>query len=183
MNLIMSLPVLRRRADAISIVYSIVLTLVLLSPGTGHTAGHTESPAVNSISTGFAELSLQPHPDLTPQQVVDFQLTALKNGGADGIEATFRFASPANRTMTGPVARFARLFDSPQYQPMMNNRGTEIKLDSNDGNHAEVIAGVVDSSGTLHWYRFNLSRQSESPYINCWMTDAVIAIPHPGRSA
>lgn len=129
------------------------------------------------------DLSLQPTPTLTPQDVVEFQLDALQQATDDGISATFRFASPANRKMTGPLSRFSRLFDAPQYQPMLNNRGTEIRLLHNDGSNAELVAGVVDNTGELHWYRFQLSKQSETPYENCWMTDAVMAVPHPGRSA
>ncbi len=129
------------------------------------------------------DLTLQPNPTLTAQEVVDFQLSALKQANEDGISATFRFASPANRKMTGPLSRFSKLFDAPQYRPMLENQGTEIKLVSNDGFTAELLAGVVDKTGDLHWYRFRLSKQSESPYENCWMTDAVMAVPHPGRSA
>ena len=129
------------------------------------------------------DISLQPSPSLTPQQVVTFQLNALRQASEAGINATFRFASPENRKVTGPVERFARLFDSAQYQPMLNNRGTEVKLVSNDGTTAELLAGVVDQSGELHWYSFRLSRQPEAPYENCWMTDAVLAVPHPGDSA
>jgi len=130
-----------------------------------------------------ADLTLQPQPSLTPQDVVNFQLTALKQASDEGIAATFRFASPANRKMTGPLSRFSRLFDAQQYRPMLENRGTEIKLVSNDGFTAELLAGVVDKTGDLHWYRFRLSKQSASPYENCWMTDAVMAVPHSGRSA
>ncbi len=129
------------------------------------------------------DLSLQPNPTLTAQEVVDFQLTALQQASDEGISATFRFASPANRKMTGPISRFSKLFDAPQYRPMLENQGTQIKLVSNNGFNAELLAGVVDKSGDLHWYRFRLSKQSESPYENCWMTDAVVAVPHSGRSA
>lgn len=143
--------------------------------------------ALSSLTGGAArasdDLTLQPSPALTPQQVVDFQLTALKMATKDGMSATFRFASPANRKMTGPLARFSRLFDSPQYKPMLNNRGTEIKLISNDGFTAELLAGVVDPDGELYWYRFRLSRQTEAPHENCWMTDGVMAVPHSGDSA
>ena len=66
---------------------------------------------------------------------------------------------------------------------MLNNRGSEIQLISNDGFSAELLAGVVDPDGELHWYSFRLSRQTESPYENCWMTDAVMSVPHPGDSA
>jgi len=98
-------------------------------------------------------------------------------------DLTLTFASPANRKVTGPLSRFSQLFDAEQYRPMLENQGTEIKLVSNDGVTAELLAGVVDKSGDLHWYRFQLSKQSESPYENCWMTDAVMAVPHSGRSA
>jgi len=138
---------------------------------------------VFTTNSNAASLDLEPHPTLTPQEVVEFQLTALQSAADGGIEATFRFASPANKKMTGPIARFSRLFDSAQYQPMLDNKGTEIRLVSNDGFTAELLAGVVDDSGDLHWYRFRLSKQNESPYLNCWMTDAVIAVAHPGRSA
>ncbi len=127
-------------------------------------------------------LDLQPSPSLTPKDVVNFQLTALQDAD-NGISATFRFASPANKKVTGPLSRFSALFDSPQYQPMLNHRGTEIKLVSNNGLTAELLAGVVDQSGDLHWYRFQLSKQVSAPFQNCWMTDAVMAVPHPGRSA
>ena len=130
-----------------------------------------------------ADLTLTPDPALTAEEVVDFQLSALKQGNQESISATFRFASPANRKVTGPLSRFSQLFDAEQYRPMLENQGTEIKLVSNDGVTAELLAGVVDKSGDLHWYRFQLSKQSESPYENCWMTDAVMAVPHSGRSA
>lgn len=138
----------------------------------------------NSYSaTPDNKLALQPHPSLSPRSVVEFQLIALQQASDNGIEATFRFASPANKKMTGPLAKFSRLFDSAQYQPMLENRGTQIKLVSNDGYNAELLAGVVDETGDLHWYRFQLSKQTEAPYVGCWMTDAVMAVAHPGRSA
>lgn len=128
--------------------------------------------------------SLVPNPSLTPQQVVQFQLQALReNKNGDGIKATFRFASPSNKALTGPIDRFSRLFDAEQYRPMLNHQDAEIKLINNDNSAAEVMAALVDASGEYYWYQFRLSRQHQSPYINCWMTDAVIRVPGPGRSA
>ncbi len=155
---------------------SILLLLCFFIPLSG-AASQIDNPDNSN------DLSLQPSPALTPQQVVQFQLTALQQASDDGISATFRFASPANRNITGPVARFSRLFESPQYKPMTSNRGNEIRLISNDGSTAELLAGVVGQDGQLHWYTFRLSRQSQSPYEDCWMTDAVLAVQHPGDSA
>lgn len=128
--------------------------------------------------------SLVPNPSLTPQNVVEFQLHSLRsNDDGEGIAATFRFASPANKALTGPLSRFSKLFDAEQYRPMLNHQDAEVKIMSNDGSVAEVMAALVDANGDYFWYQFRLSRQNKSPYNNCWMTDAVLRVPGPGRSA
>lgn len=128
--------------------------------------------------------ALEPTPELEPVDVVAFQLKSLQeNSNGDGIAATFRFASPANKKITGPLARFSQLFDIPQYRPMLNHQSAEILLQNADETDAEVLAEIVDEDGSIHQYRFRLSRQSSGEYINCWMTDAVIWNPRPGRSA
>ncbi len=128
--------------------------------------------------------SLVPNPSLTPQEVVHFQLQSLReNTNGNGIEATFRFASPANKALTGPLDRFSKLFDAEQYRPMVNHQDAEVKLLNSDTRVAEVMAALVDAQGQYFWYQFRLSRQNKSPYNNCWMTDSVMRVPGPGRSA
>lgn len=128
--------------------------------------------------------SLVPNPSLTPQAVVQFQLQSLReNSNGNGIEATFRFASPSNKALTGPLDRFSKLFDAEQYRPMVNHQDAEVKLMNSDGAIAEVMAALVDENGQYFWYQFRLSRQNKSPYNNCWMTDSVMRVPGPGRSA
>lgn len=132
----------------------------------------------------FAEnLDLQPNPELSPQQVVLFQLRALQSASDEGIAATFRFASPANRKITGPLEKFSRLFESSQYQPMINHQSAEVKLINSDEQTAELQASLIDSSGNVHRYQFRLSKQKSAPFVDCWMTDAVMAVPHSDRSA
>lgn len=130
------------------------------------------------------DITQVPNPSLSPQSVVQFQLQALReNDSGEGIVATFRFASPSNKAITGPLDRFSKLFDAKQYRPMLNHQDAEIKLLNNDGTIAEVMAALVDANGDYFWYQFRLSRQNKSPYNNCWMTDAVMRVPGPGRSA
>lgn len=132
----------------------------------------------------FQCAALEPSPALSPVDVVTFQLKSLQeNTGGDGIAATFRFASPANKKMTGPLQRFSQLFDIPQYRPMINHQGASIELESANETAAEVVAEIVDENGSIHQYRFRLSLQSDGEFTNCWMTDAVIWDPRPGRSA
>jgi len=128
-------------------------------------------------------LDLKPNPSLTALDVVEFQLKALQSANDNGIAATFRFASPANKSVTGPLERFSMLFDAPQYNPMLKHSGAKVQELRNNGARAEIVAGIVDRAGQLHWYKFILSKQSAAPYINCWMTDAVSITNHPGKSA
>jgi hypothetical protein len=62
-------------------------------------------------SDGFVNNMVQePSPLLSPDEVVKIQVAALKDNDASnsGIELTFRFASPENRSTTGPLDRFGR---------------------------------------------------------------------------
>ena len=66
----------------------------------------------------------EPDPSLTPGQVIAIQLKALRSNRdmADdgGIAITFNFASPANRRMTGPLARFVQMLKNPLYTIMLD---------------------------------------------------------------
>ena len=128
--------------------------------------------------------ALQPAPDLSPVDVVTYQLKSLQeNTNGEGIADTFRFASPANKRVTGPIERFSRLFDHIQYRPMLNHQSAQVTLLSNNGTVAEVLTEVIDQDGSIHQYRFRLSIQERGANIDCWLTDAVIWEPKPGRSA
>ena len=131
---------------------------------------------------GFA---LQPSAELSPQQVVRYQLDSLRTNNADndGIASTFEFASPANKRMTGPLSRFSALFDNPRYAPMLNHQSSDIEALSNDGQYASFSIELVDQNGSIHHYRFELSRQVGGSCTQCWMTDSVMWAPKPGRSA
>jgi hypothetical protein len=131
-----------------------------------------------------ADLTLTPGPNLKATEVVEFQLNALRlNQNGDGIEATFRFASPANKSQTGPLSRFSGLFDNPQYSPMLNHISAEVELLKSSDNTASVGAALVDANGNVNWYQFDLSRQYLDNCDGCWMTDAVYRIRQPGNSA
>lgn len=128
--------------------------------------------------------ALEPTPELSPADVVTFQLKSLQsNDTGEGIAATYRFASPANKAVTGPLPRFARLFEHERYQPMLNHQSAEVELTNNDGSQAELLTRIIDRHGLIHHYRFILSKQSSGNHSNCWMTDAVVWEPKPGRSA
>jgi hypothetical protein len=115
-----------------------------------------------------------PHAGLTPDEVVRIQLDSLRgNDAADhGIAVCFRFASPGNRSQTGPLPRFISMIKDGPYQLMLT-------YDEADYEPVEIVDDVARQRVTLSTstlsvtYAFYLSRQTEGECRGCWMTDAV----------
>lgn len=132
-----------------------------------------------------------PTPTLAPSQVVTIVLNALQHNDDPrpdaGIATTFEFASPANREETGPLERFALMIKNPAYRPMLGFRSATRGRVEMDGNHARQRVVIVGRDGSQVAYVFLLSKQSDGPYANCWMTDGVIrqkeAEAPPGTTA
>jgi hypothetical protein len=134
-------------------------------------------------STTLSEKRPVPSPALTPAQVVRLVLDALKNNDAadSGIAVTFDFASPLNKEMTGPLARFIPMVKNPAYRPMLNHRSAQVGTVLVRDDQAQAVVELVDERGEPAAYIFRLSRQpddGEPP--NCWLTDGVIRV-EPGR--
>jgi len=122
---------------------------------------------------------LQPNPHLSPADVIKIQVQALQhnNAGDRGIDVTFRFASPANKHVTGPLNRFKRILKSPDYRPMLNHKTAEYgPLEISDDTATQRVT-IIDPNGKAKIYLFKLSKQSDGPCKGCWMTDSVIFIP------
>ena len=122
---------------------------------------------------------LSPKPELTPQQVVEYQLSVLQHNDEPtpdaGIERAFRFASPANQRSTGPIARFIEMVHRPGYAEMLNAREAVVTRVQIEENEAKLLTRVLSAAGSEMYYVFLLSKQSEGEHTNCWMTDGVIA--------
>src|SRR5580704_4426752 len=131
-----------------------------------------------SSQVALAQLSdLTPRPELTPEQVVQYQVTALQQNDDPksdaGIERAFRFASPNNKEATGPLENFVRIVKSPAYSPLLNNRSSSIFGSEVKGDQAKVGVKIVAADGRELTYIFILSKQNQGDFINCWMTDGV----------
>ena len=117
---------------------------------------------------------------MTPEQVVQFQVTALQHNDDPqtdaGIERVFRFASPSNKTSTGPLEKFAQIVKSPAYSPMLNNVSSSIVGSDVEGDKAKVAVKVFGATGRPVTYIFVLSKQRDGEFSNCWMTDAVMPL-------
>jgi hypothetical protein len=118
-----------------------------------------------------------PSPDLSPTEVVRLQVEALGENDTPyeeaGIEAAFQFASPANKRATGPLERFRTLFDTPAYRPMIDHLEARTSEAQVQGDVARVGVVLTSERGRQVGYLFQLSKQSDPPYEDCWMTDGV----------
>ena len=130
-----------------------------------------------------ADTELWPNAELTPDQVVRIQVEAL--GANDvpeqnaGIAVTFRFASPSNRRVTGPLNRFILMVSNPMYKPMLNHRRAEYEPIKIEGDNASQIVVLTAEDGSRAGYLFVLSKQQGSGCDACWMTDSVMRLQVP----
>ena len=108
------------------------------------------------------------------------QLDALQNNdlspGNEGIRRAWNFASPANRTAIGPVERFIALVKNPLYTHLIGFESAELGQMVIQDDRAQQVVRLHYRKGKTFLFVFMLSRQSETPYAGCWMTDAVIPV-------
>ena len=147
----------------------------------GPTSADTSTSLFSRRHSVPADSLPEPSPDLSPTEVVRLQVEALGNNDAPrddaGIEAAFSFASPSNKRATGPLRRFRRLFDTPAYGPMIDHDGATYSAPQVEGDRAQMGVILITDSGNRVGYLFQLSRQPDAPYEDCWMTDAVRRVP------
>lgn len=120
----------------------------------------------------------EPNPDLSPDDVVKIQLDALQNNDLtpdnEGIRLAFRFASPQNQEVTGPLERFIHIIKGSDYAPMVGFERAEVGVMLVLGDYAQQRVRVINRRRGSATYIFTLSRQHEPPYTDCWMIDAVL---------
>jgi hypothetical protein len=141
--------------------------------------------ALGELASGQNATELSPKPELTPQQVVEYQLSVLQHNDEPtpdaGIERAFRFASPANQRSTGPIAHFIEMVHGPGYAELLNAREAVVTRLQIEENEAKVLTRIVSAAGSEIYYVFLLSKQSEGEHADCWMTDGVIGFRRAGE--
>ena len=118
-----------------------------------------------------------PGPEYGPAEVVRIQVQALANNDTPypnaGIEVAFRFASPANKRVTGPLWRFIRLLYDPTYRPFLHHKVAHFGQVDIQGSEATQTVILTTAEGQRVGYVFRLSKQRGAPCEACWMTDGV----------
>jgi hypothetical protein len=124
-----------------------------------------------------------PSPSLSPDDVVRIEMTALQYNDDPspdaGMAIVFDFASPANKVRTGPLAKFIRGVKTPTYAPMIGCKSVKYWPPAVKDGNAEEMVDVKDSQGIDFYYVFQLSKQADPQYLDCWMTDGAGPIAPP----
>jgi hypothetical protein len=99
-----------------------------------------------------------------------------KNSADDeGIATVFKFASPDNKAVTGPLSRFTQMIKLG-YADMLNYKSVRYEDIEVEGDIAFQVVWLQAQSGPESGYGFKLSKQSGGEYDGMWMTDAVVLI-------
>lgn len=117
-----------------------------------------------------------PDPDLSPGEVVRAQLAGFRADSEAGIAQAFAFASPRNRSVTGPVERFSEMIRE-NYNELLGHRSAELAELREDDAHTYQGVEITGPDGRTHLYVFILSRYDLPNCTNCWMTDGVAKRP------
>ena len=130
----------------------------------------------------------EPDPELTPEQVVEAQTSAIRNADREGdptgssdpqgaqdriLRTLFAFAAPAFRRRHGDFEGVAAAMTNPIYRPLVVAETVERGPIDVDGDRAvqKVLARPED--GRDRTYEFVLERQSTGEHEGCWLIAAI----------
>ena len=88
--------------------------------------------AFETENVGAKDIVHSPEPALSPKEVVQIQLNALKNEDQKdirfGLLKTWQFAHPRNKSITGPFKRFSKMIMETAYSVLLNHLSHNINL-------------------------------------------------------
>ena len=145
--------------------------------------GASAEDTVAAAQSPYLSADLVPAPTLSPDDVIRIQIEALRNNDESdrGVEVAFRFASPSNKSNTGPLTRFAAMLKSGPYALMLGFQKADFEPVEVRDDRARQRVTLTDNRQSLSFW-FYLSRQSSEPFVDCWMTDAVLIEPFDGQA-
>lgn len=120
--------------------------------------------------------TMGPNTELTPSEVVQIVIDALKSNDPtnndDGIATVFEFASPGNKSVTGPLQRFTDMIKGG-FGDMLNHVKSEFgEIDIKDKTALQAV-WLTSADGSETGYVFQLGKQTTGEYENMWMTESV----------
>jgi len=117
-----------------------------------------------------------PNTQLTPDQVVHIVIDALKTNDPlkddDGIAKVFEFASPGNKSATGPLERFTKMIKGG-FAQMLNHTSSEFGAIEIEDDTALQAVWLTTNTGQVTGYVFQIGKQSGGEFDGMWMTESV----------
>jgi hypothetical protein len=151
----------------------VLILLVSVRPIYGAVAPPAEEPVLP-----------RPSAELLPGEVVQIVIDALANNDYPfpdaGIETTFNFTSPVNKTNTGPLERFVTLVKGAVFGQMINHRDSTLSKVILEGNNALRLVQIVGENNETLYFAFRLGLQQQGEYSGMWLTEAVWPLDSPG---
>ncbi|BAM04829.1 DUF4864 domain-containing protein [Phycisphaera mikurensis] len=132
----------------------------------------------------------RPTPELTPMEVLAFQIEGLKEAAdahadADrGMRTVWAFACPANQAQTGPFDRFDAMVRTGYPILVGHREAVVLELVPPEEDRPDAcfaLLRVTGADGSRGWFIWHLTREADGPLAGCWMTAAVVPAPAPGE--
>ena len=121
---------------------------------------------------------IKPKPTLKPLDVLLIQLNSLKNNNTPysdaGIEQTWEFAHPNNKTITGPLERFKQMIYSKSYELLISHKNSEIIILKETENLSIYKVIILSKDRKKYYYIWQVEKVLlDGNLKNCWMTTRV----------
>ena len=121
---------------------------------------------------------IKPKPVLKPLDVLLIQLNSLKNNNIPytdaGIEQTWEFAHPNNKTMTGPLNRFKEMIYSKSYEILISHENSDITILKETENLSVYKVFILSKDKKKYYYIWQVEKVLlDGNLKNCWMTTRV----------
>ena len=128
-------------------------------------------------NTSVADL-IKPNLNLKPFDVLMIQLNSLKNNDNPykdaGIEQTWEFAHPNNKTSTGPLKRFKQMIYSDSYKILISHENNKIIILKEEPNKLVYKVYVLSKDKKKYFYIWEIKKvEKEGKFKDCWMTASV----------
>ena len=121
---------------------------------------------------------IKPNSNLKPFDVLMIQLNSLKNNNNPykdaGIEQTWEFAHPINKTATGPLERFKQMIYSDSYKILISHENNKTIILKETPNIFIYKVYILSKDKKKYYYIWQIEKvELEGKLKNCWMTTGV----------
>ena len=121
---------------------------------------------------------IKPNNKLKPFDVLMIQLNSLKNNNNfykdSGIEQTWEFAHPNNKTSTGPLERFKKMIYSDSYKILIEHENNKIIILEELENKLVYKVNILSKDKKRYYYIWQIEKvEQEGILKDCWMTTGV----------